>query len=174
LQKERVPISIEVGKNPTQKRNSQMTENSVQISITINVAEEELRYQKEIRIGELEEGLESLNREMVQKVLKTSLKVIDDQTAEKVPKGWRNVGSETRQIICSLGAVSYKRRIYLDEENRRRKPVDELIGIERYGRASSRVQVMGSYLASTGTYRMAAEQLSWLLKTLTQWMRPEG
>ena len=142
-----------------------MTENSVQVSITINVAEEDLQYQKEIPIEDLEEVVEALTREMGQKVLKASLKVIDDQTSKKVPKGWRNVGSETRQIISSLGAVSYKRRIYLDGENRRRKPVDELIGIERYGRASSRVQVMGSYLACTGTYRMAAEQLSWLLKT---------
>lgn len=142
-----------------------MTENSVQISITINVAEEEMRYQKEIPIEELEEVIETLTREIGQKVLKASFKVIDDQTAKKVPRGWRNVGSETRQIISSLGAVSYKRRIYLDGENRRRKPVDEVIGIERYGRASSRVQVMGSYLACTGTYRMAAEQLGWLLKT---------
>jgi len=142
-----------------------MTENSVPISITINVAEEELRYEKEIPIEGLEEVVETLTREMGQKVLKASLKVIDDKAAEKVPKGWRNVGSETRQIVSSLGAVSYKRRIYLDGENRRRKPVDELIGIERYGRTSSRVQEMGSYLACSGTYRMAAAQLSWLLKT---------
>ena len=40
-----------------------------------------------------------------------------------------------------------------------RKPLDELLGVERYGRVSERVQEMGSSLACMGTYRLAASQL---------------
>lgn len=142
-----------------------MTVNTVQISITINVEEEELQYTKEVAINDLEEVVQGLTAEMGQQVIEASIKVIDDRMVAEVPKTWRNVGTEERWLISSVGAVRYKRRIYLDEEKKRRKPVDELFGIERYGRVSERVQEMGSYLASTGTYRLAASQLSWLLKT---------
>lgn len=141
-----------------------MTENSVQISITINIAGEELQYQKEVVLGDLEEAIQNLTTEMGQQVIKASIKAIDDRLVTEVPPTWRNVGTEERWIISSVGAVGYKRRIYLDDEKRRRKPVDELLGIERYSRMSGRVQEMSCYLASEGTYRRAANQLSWLIK----------
>ena len=142
-----------------------MTENTVPISITIKVAEEELKYQKEVAIEDLEEVIDTLATEMGQQVIKASIKAIDDQMVEKVPKAWRNVGREERWITTSVGVVNYKRRIYLDEKKIRRKPVDEVLGIERYSRMSGRMQEMGCYLASEGTYRRAANQISWLVKT---------
>ena len=93
------------------------------------------------------------------------IKVLDDQIAEKVPRGWQNVGTEARWLVSCIGSLRYKRRVYLDEKKQRRKPVDELLGIERYGRVSERVKEMGSSLACMGTYRLAASQLSWLIKT---------
>jgi hypothetical protein len=43
--------------------------------------------------------------------------------------------------------------------------VDELLGIEKYGRMSGRVREIGASLACMGTYRLAANQLSYLIKT---------
>lgn len=43
--------------------------------------------------------------------------------------------------------------------------MDEMFGLKRYERMSVRVQEMGSSLASQGTYRLAASQLSWMIKT---------
>jgi hypothetical protein len=43
--------------------------------------------------------------------------------------------------------------------------VDEVLGVEVYGRESQRVCEMGAYLACEGTYRRAASQMSWLMKT---------
>jgi hypothetical protein len=148
-----------------QERNSQMTENSVQISISINIENEELKYQREMKIYELEENIQQLTTEMGHQVITTSLKAIDDRIAGKKPKGWQNAGTEERWVLSSFGVVKYRRRIYLDERKKRRKPLDELLGVERYGRVSERVQEMGSSLASTGTYRLASKQLSWLIKT---------
>jgi hypothetical protein len=142
-----------------------MTEKTVLISITIKVAEEEQKYEEELAISELEEGVQKLTRELGQNVIKASIKAIDDRMVKEVPESWRNAGTEERWIVSSLGEVKYKRRIYLDETKRRRKPVDELLGIERYSRLSGRVQEMGCYLASVGTYRRAADEMSWLLKT---------
>lgn len=142
-----------------------MTENSVQISITIKVEGKELKYEREVAITELEEAVQNLSTEIGQQVFKASIQAIDEWLVAEVPKTWRNVGTEERWITSSLGAVKYKRRIYLDEGKKRRKPVDEVLGIERYSRMSGRIQEMGCSLASEGTYRRAAKQLSFMIKT---------
>ena len=142
-----------------------MTDESVQISITIRVAKREQRIERAIKIEELEETIQGIAIETGRKALGMGIKEFDDRIAGKVPKGWRNVGTEERWLVSSLGALRYKRRIYQDEKRRRRKPVDELLGIEKYGRMSGRVQEMGASLACMGTYRLAASQLSYLVKT---------
>ena len=69
------------------------------------------------------------------------------------------------QPLERVGKIRYQRRIYEDEKGERRKPLDEILGVEGYDRESQRVQQMGAYLASEGTYRRAADEMSWLLKT---------
>lgn len=142
-----------------------MTENSVPISITINVGNEELQFQKVVTYNALEETLQGLTVEIGQRVFQAGIHEFDNRIASAVPKTWRNAGTEERWLTSSLGTMRYKRRVYLDEHKKRHKPVDELLGMKRYGRMSGRVQEMGAYLASSRTYRQAADQLSWLLKT---------
>ncbi|MEN6528633.1 MAG: UPF0236 family protein, partial [Anaerolineaceae bacterium] len=142
-----------------------MTDEAVQISITIRVAKREQKIERKIRLEELEETIQGIAIETGQEVLGMGIKELDDRIAERPPKDWRNMGTEERWLVSSLGAMRYKRRIYLDEKRRRRKPVDEILGIEKYGRMSGRVQEMGASLACMGTYRLAANQLSWMIKT---------
>jgi hypothetical protein len=142
-----------------------MTENSVAISITIRVSEREVKIENEIGIGDMEETIKGIMLEAGQQALGMGIKAIDDRIAEKIPRGWQNVGTEERWIVSSIGALRYRRRVYLDENKQRRKPLDEILRVERYGRVSERVQEMGSSLACMGTYRLAASQLSWLIKT---------
>ena len=142
-----------------------MTDEADQISITIRVAKREQKIERKIRIEELEETIQGIAIETGQEAFGMGIKEYDDRIAEKVPKGWQNVGTEERWLVSSLGAMRYKRRIYQDEKRRRRKPVDELLGIQKYGRMSGRVQEMGASLACMGTYRLAANQLSYLIKT---------
>jgi hypothetical protein len=47
LQKERGPINIKVGQNSIKERNSQMTDDAVDISITIKVNKEEMEFAME-------------------------------------------------------------------------------------------------------------------------------
>jgi hypothetical protein len=142
-----------------------MTENTVAISIAINVGKWVIKTQREIEAKDIEEIAQEIGVEVGQEVLQNGIKEIDQQIAKRVPKGWHNVGTEERWMTSSVGELRYKRRIYLDEQKQRRKPVDELLGLEEKGRMSRRVREMGSYLASEGTYRRAAGELSWLLKT---------
>ena len=142
-----------------------MTDEAVLISITIKIAEMERKIEKVIRPEGLEAAVQGIAIATGQESFEMSIQAIDAQIAEQVPQGWRNVGTEERWLVSSLGAMRYKRRIYLDESQRRRKPVDELLGIEKYERMTGRVQEMGASLACMGTYRLAANQLSWLIKT---------
>ncbi len=142
-----------------------MTDEAVQISITIKVGESEKKYEEFIKPGDMEETLQRMAIAIGQESMVMSIREIDKQITKQVPKDWQNVGTEGRWLVSLLGAMRYKRRIYLDEERRRRKPVDELLGIEKYDRTSGRVQEMGASLACMGTYRLAANQLSYLIKT---------
>ncbi|RJQ42309.1 MAG: ISLre2 family transposase [Anaerolineaceae bacterium] len=142
-----------------------MTENTVPVSITIRVSEREAKIEKEVRIMELEETIQGIMLEAGKQTLEIGIKEIDDRIAKEVPRGWQNVGTEGRWVVSSIGALRYRRRVYLDEKGERRKPIDELMGIERYGRMSEGVREMGSSLACMGTYRLAASQLSWMIKT---------
>jgi hypothetical protein len=142
-----------------------MTDEAVEISITIRVAKREQKIERKISIEELEETIQGIAIETGQEALGMGIREFDDRIAEKMSKYWQNVGTEERWLVSCLGAMRYKRRIYLDEKGKRRKPVDELLGIEKYGRMSGRVQEMGASLACMGTYRLAASQLSYLIKT---------
>jgi hypothetical protein len=142
-----------------------MTDKAVELSITLKVYGEVIEYQREIAIEELETGISQVVQEMGATVLMAGLKGLDDELRKEVPAGWRNVGTEERGVMSSVGRIRYQRRIYKDEKGVRRKPLDEVLGVERYGRESQRVQQMGAYLASEGTYRRAAAQMSWLMKT---------
>lgn len=142
-----------------------MTDRAVQISITIRVAERERKLEGKIKPEAIEEAIQRMALTTGQESLEMGIQELDKQIAKQLPKGWRNVGTEERWLVSSLGTLKYKRRIYLDEKHRRRKPVDELLGIEKYGRMSGRVQEMGASLACMGTYRLAASQLSYMIKT---------
>ena len=142
-----------------------MTDESVLISITIRVSERVIELEKETKMEDMEETIQGIMLEAGQQTFGMGIKVMDERMAEKVPQGWQNVGTEERWLVSSIGTLRYKRRVYLDEKKHRRKPLDELLRIERYGRTSERVQEMGASLACMGTYRLAASQLSWLIKT---------
>lgn len=142
-----------------------MTDEAVVISITIRVSEMEIKIEKEVKIEDMEETIQRMMLEAGQQTFGMGIKVMDERIAEKIPKGWQNVGTEERWLVSSVGALRYKRRVYLDENKKRRKPLDEKIGIKRYGRMSERVEEMGASLACMGTYRLAASQISWLIKT---------
>jgi len=142
-----------------------MTEATVAISITINVGKRVKKIEQKVKGKEIEEIAQEIGIEIGQEILRDGIQELDRQMAKEVPKGWRNVGTEGRWVISSVGEIHYTRRIYQDEQKCRRKPMDELLGLEEKGRMSQRVREMGSYLASEGTYRRAASELSWLLKT---------
>lgn len=141
-----------------------MTEKPVDLSITVIINGEVIQYSRKLEMQELESRISQVVQELGNKVLMAGLAGLDLELGKRVPAGWRNVGTEARSILTSVGWICYQRRIYKDEKGIRRKPLDEVLGVERYGRESQPVREMGAYLACEGTYRRAASQMSWLMK----------
>lgn len=143
-----------------------MTDKAVPISITIKAGKREAIIEKEIEIQKIEEAIDSLGQEVSGRAMLSIIENLEDEIQKQVPDSWQNVGREVRQAVMSHGHVCYHRRIYRDEEGRRRKPLDELLGIEAYQRSSQKVREMGSVLAAQTSYRMAADSLSYLVKAV--------
>jgi hypothetical protein len=131
----------------------------------------EVEYEKEIDLGEVEKSLHGSTQELTGLAYRLILEGMDDAIQHVVPGSWKNSGREERGMLTSMGLVRYKRRVYRDEKGERRKPIDELLKHVRYQRASEQVKEMGAYLASAGTYRLAADQLSWLVNSPVSAMR---
>jgi len=128
-----------------------MTDNAVQISITVRVAKSEKIIEETVRMDNMEESLQRVSIAVGQESMAMSVKEIDNRISKQVPKSWRNVGTEERWLVSSLGAMRYKRRVYLDEKKQRRRPMDEMLGIKSYDRTSGRVQEIGASLATRRT-----------------------
>jgi len=93
-----------------------MTDEAVHLSITVRVAKCEKVFEETIDIANMEESLQRVSIAVGQESMAMSVKEIDNRISKQVPKGWRNAGTEERWLVSSLGAMRYKRRIYLDEK----------------------------------------------------------
>lgn len=141
-----------------------MTDQAVTISITIKAFDVETQLDSVISYVNLEEEIGHTLKKVGRQVLKTAISGLDQSIRRHVPEGWKNIGTEERSGMTSLGWIRYHRRIYRDEKGKRRKPVDEMLGLDRYARISPRLRQMGAWLASVLTYRQAAAILSWLIQ----------
>ena len=105
-----------------------MTEDTVNISIAIKVENKTHEFQKSVPISAIEEGVQTMAVAVGQEVMRGVISELDVRMAGKVPDSWVNAGTEERWLVCSLGAVRYKRRVYLDEQRKRQKPMDDVLG----------------------------------------------
>lgn len=142
-----------------------MTAGTVDIIITIRTNESTKEISKNISIAELESSLSHLSKEISGELTKEVLDLVDEQIRQQVPTNWKNVGREKRSIQFEHGYTTYHRRIYKDEHGIRRKPLDELMNLKPYERNSLKIQEIGCVLAANSTYRMAAQNLSFLTHT---------
>ena len=143
-----------------------MTDQAVQIIITVVVGQEKQELHKDIPEAELESTIQNLSQEVGQAIFSLVLHILDDQMQKTIPKTWKNVGRVARKVTFESGYSIYRRRIYCDEHGQIWKPLDLLLGVEAYARNSRKVQEMGCLLASRSSYRNASEMLSYLLKTV--------
>jgi len=86
-----------------------MTEGSVALSITIKVEDVIMEMEEQLPVEALEDAIQSVTVGVGRRVLSEAIRVLDDRLMREVPAGWRNVGTEMRWMVSSLGAVRYRR-----------------------------------------------------------------
>lgn len=142
-----------------------MTASTVEIIITAEIGERKIELgrmalQIDDKVDEeIYQGMQSAGKALYREILQG----VDDRIQAVVPAGWKNTGREKRQITTCLGTVQFQRRLYRDETGKRRRVLDEILGLEKYSRYSLSVMQKGSFLASELAYREAADVLSWLI-----------
>ena len=141
-----------------------MTEKTVRISITTEINGKVVNREIEAEAGSLDGELIKIMFEMIRETIRGGLEAIDDQIREGEASDWKNLGREKRRVITAVGEVEIKRRVYRDGEGKRRKPLDEMVGLERYQRETNVVRMMGAWLATQNSYREAADELSYLVR----------
>ena len=141
-----------------------MTEKTVTISITTEVNGK--AHNQEISVGSagLDGELIKIMAELMRTIITEGLEAIDDQIREREAKDWKNLGREKHRVLTAMGEVEIKRRVYRDGAGKRRKPLDEQMGLGRYQRETNVVRMMGAWLATQNSYRDAADELSYLVK----------
>jgi len=141
-----------------------MAERSVAISIVVTVeGSKQIRAEFEVEGAGCDEAIQRELKRLGREVVSDALVVLDDRLSQEVPKDWKNVGKEEREVITALGSVRIRRRVYRDSQRQRHKPLDEVLGLKKYERLSEGVKAKGAYLASEVSYRQAAGMLSWML-----------
>lgn len=142
-----------------------MTADTVKIIIAAEIED------RKVELGSMEMKIDEKLDESIYRGMQSAgktlyaelLQAVDDGIREVVPETWENTGREKRQMTTCLGTVQFKRRVYQDETGKRRKLLDEIIGLEKYSRYSLSVMQKGCYLASELSYREAADVLGWLI-----------
>ena len=130
-----------------------MTVRTAPISITIKAGKREEVIKRDLAVEKIELMIASLGQEVSGKTMMAILSELDEEIRSGVPESWSNVGREALRVVFSHGHIHYARRIYRDEHGQRRKPLDELLGIETYQRSSQKVWKMGSVVFG-GSWRM--------------------
>jgi len=64
-----------------------------------------------------------------------------------------------------VGYISFRRRVYRDENGKRRKPLDEALKLRPYQRNSPKVEKYAYNMAIDSSYRQVAQWLSAIVKT---------
>lgn len=141
-----------------------MTEKTVTISITTEVNGKALKQEISVGSAGLDGELIKMMADLMRTIIAEGLEAIDDQIREREAKDWKNLGREKHRVLTAMGEVEIKRRVYRDGAGKRRKPLDEQMGLGRYQRETNVVRMMGAWLATQNSYRDAADELSYLVK----------
>jgi len=141
-----------------------MTEKTVNISITTEINGKGIKREITAETASLDGEMIKLMVEVIREAITGGLEAIDDQIREREAKSWKNLGREKHRVITAVGEVEIKRRVYRDGAGNRRKPLDEMMGLDRYQRETNVVRMMGAWLATQNSYRDAADELSYMVK----------
>ena len=140
-----------------------MTEQAVEIIIQVKIGAVGKEIREDIPINNLMSGITKLAKGFTHVIAAIVMEVAEQAIHVHVPKSWINLGTAPRSVLTEIGLIRYKRHIYEDDKQQRRKPLDELLNILPYERNSKKVEAMIASLATEISYRQTAELSGYIL-----------
>ncbi len=134
-------------------------------TVEIIIPRIEAAQSKQIHLSNLEAELIQITTCSAQEEIVSMLEALDDALRRCVPRSWKNVGREQRNLVMKVGYISFRRRVYRDENGKRRKPLDEALKLRPYQRNSPKVEEYTYNMAIDSSYRQVAQWLSAIVKT---------
>ena len=130
---------------------------TVSISITVEIAGRSKDViHEEIHPDQIGDNLKKVTDQVFRSAGTGVITYLDEYIRIHEAKGLKVLGTETREFTTIAGKLSYTRRIYRSKEGKRIKPVDELLGLEKYARRDKKLQEMNCALAGRSNYRETA------------------
>ena len=130
---------------------------TVSISITVEIAGQSKDViHAEIHPDQIGENLKKVTDQVFRSAGTGVITYLDEDIREHEANGLKVLGTESREFTTIAGKLSYTRRIYRSKEGKRIKPVDELLGLEKYSRRDKNLQEMNCALAGRSNYRETA------------------
>ena len=130
---------------------------TVSISITVEIAginKDVIR--EEIHPDQIGDNLKKVADRVITSAGTGIIAYLDEYTMQHEAKGLKVLGTESREFTTIAGKLRFTRRIFRSKEGKRIKPVDELLGLERYARRDKNLQEMNCALAGRSNYRETA------------------
>lgn len=130
------------------------------ITLNIEISNTEIR-----NFGDLEREIFDIALGVGRQIMQQALEKLDDELlADRDVTRYRNKGFQQTRIKTKLGAVEYKRRVYVDnaapESTRCVHLLDEALAIDKVGLVSAEVCQIAATAVCETTYRGAAELIS--------------
>ena len=130
---------------------------TVSISITVEIAGRSKDViHEEIHPDQIGDNLKKVTDQVFRSAGTGVITYLDEYIRIHEAKGLKVLGTETREFTTIAEKLSYTRRIYRSKEGKRIKPVDELLGLEKYARRDKKLQEMNCALAGRSNYRETA------------------
>ena len=135
----------------------------VKFSITIEIEKgQRTKAEFKVQSNNFEQEVSETMRRLSEIISEEILQNYDDQLQKEEAKGIKTIGRETRSVGMEFGEVKIKRRVYKLQDGKRWKPLDELLGLEKYQRRDEKMMEQNCVIAGKSTYRRAAEINSYI------------
>ncbi|MFO7951809.1 MAG: ISLre2 family transposase [Bacillota bacterium] len=117
--------------------------------------------------SQLEEQIQKLSQQAAGQLFVEALEEIDQRLLAQKERGLEVVGKRERTLLASFGEITFKRRLYCDQEGKYHILLDQNLGLGPRQRMSNRLMEMSLDLGTEMPFRRAAKVMGYLVPTIS-------
>jgi len=117
--------------------------------------------------SQLEEQVHKLAQQATAQLFVEALEEIDQRLLAQKESGFKVVGKRERTLLTSFGEITFKRRLYCDQEGAYHILLDQSLGLGPRRRISNRLIEISLDLGTEMPFRRAARILGYLVPTIS-------